>query len=176
MSWIVHYEFTPNPNSMYVVTTKIVAKGIFSFDTVSEQCTLATQLLQTSFIEHLLLSGYKITLNKFPRYEWDHILCVLLRVIEDNLLSHTTLSHNVYQVQSPVVSQIQQIIQVHILPALQQHGGGMSLVKYDDLRKTLYLKLHGACINCPGAQITVYHAVANMFKIHVPEILEIKIV
>ncbi len=55
-----------------------------------------------------------------------------------------------------------------IRPALEDHGGGIDLVKIED--KTVFVRLRGACAGCPGAKQTLKMGVERKIKEAVPEI------
>jgi len=55
-----------------------------------------------------------------------------------------------------------------IRPALEEHGGGIELVKIED--KTVFVRLQGACAGCPGALMTLKQGVERRVKELVPEV------
>ena len=55
-----------------------------------------------------------------------------------------------------------------IRPYLEEHGGGIELVRIED--KTVFVRLQGACAGCPGALITLKQGVERRVKELVPEV------
>lgn len=68
----------------------------------------------------------------------------------------------------------EQIIQIieQIRPFLQQDGGDLEFVKFED--GIVYVKLLGACHGCPMMDITLQNAVEESIKNEIPEVLQVK--
>jgi Fe-S cluster biogenesis protein NfuA len=56
-----------------------------------------------------------------------------------------------------------------ISPALQAHGGDIELVNVDK-DNNVSVRLQGACVGCPGAQMTLRLGVERILKERVPEV------
>ena len=67
-----------------------------------------------------------------------------------------------------MISEIQQIIEEKIRPALQADGGDIELVDVED--GIVKVKLVGACAHCPSSSITLYEGVEKMLKQHIPDV------
>ena len=59
-----------------------------------------------------------------------------------------------------------------IRPLLQGHGGDIEFVDYED--GVVSVRLRGACVGCPMAQITLTQGVERRLKEEVPEIREVR--
>ena len=59
-----------------------------------------------------------------------------------------------------------------IRPQLQADGGDIELVDVED--GVVKVKLTGACVGCPMAQITLKDGVERLIKAAVPEVKEVK--
>ncbi len=57
-------------------------------------------------------------------------------------------------------------------PAIQSDGGDLELVDVDD-NGVVQVRLHGACIGCPSAAMTLKFGVERNLKEHVPEVTEV---
>ena len=66
---------------------------------------------------------------------------------------------------------IRQILKEHVDPVLAEHFGGSSLTKYED--GVAYVKLTGACAQCPSAQETLESVVKNFVMGGVPEVKDV---
>ncbi len=55
--------------------------------------------------------------------------------------------------------------------ALEAHGGGIELVSFRD--GTVKVKLRGACVGCPMAQMTLKHTVEAYLKANVPGVKKV---
>jgi len=55
-----------------------------------------------------------------------------------------------------------------IMPLLRVDGGGLELERIQD--DTVYVRLTGACVGCPGADITLRYGIESAVTEAVPEI------
>jgi Fe-S cluster biogenesis protein NfuA len=67
-----------------------------------------------------------------------------------------------------IVTQIKELIETQVKPAVAHHGGNIEFVSYDD--GNLLLELGGACSGCAGSKMTLKMGVENMLRHFVPEI------
>lgn len=56
-------------------------------------------------------------------------------------------------------------------PMIHNDGGDIQLVKYED--NIVYVKLLGACVQCPISQITLKLGVEDALKLELPELKEV---
>jgi Fe-S cluster biogenesis protein NfuA len=63
-----------------------------------------------------------------------------------------------------------------IRPMLAMDGGGIELVSADSDRKTVAVRLMGACHGCAGAQMTLQYGVEQALREKVPELEEMEVV
>ena len=69
---------------------------------------------------------------------------------------------------------IQKFIDDDINPALAMHGGHISIDKYDDEHKHLYLKLGGGCQGCASSTVTLQIQIRNFLMEEFPDLKEIE--
>ncbi|MFW6133125.1 MAG: NifU family protein [Planctomycetota bacterium] len=72
-----------------------------------------------------------------------------------------------------LTDQVHRVVNEQILPALQQHGGGIEIVDVDEGSGRVSVRLEGACKGCPGAQMTMRMGVERHLKQHVPGVSEV---
>jgi len=72
------------------------------------------------------------------------------------------------QSDDEIVSQVKQLLEERVQPAVASHGGSVNFVSYD--QGTLRLQLSGACSGCAGSTTTIKFGVENMMKHYIPEI------
>lgn len=72
---------------------------------------------------------------------------------------------------SALFKQVAEIIQ-QLRPAVQGDGGDLELVDVDD-RGVVSVRLHGACIGCPSAAMTLKMGVEQTLKERLPKIKEV---
>ena len=67
-----------------------------------------------------------------------------------------------------MISQIQEVIENYIRPALQSDGGDIELVDVED--GIVKVRLVGACSHCPSSAMTLYEGVEKMLMDKIPEV------
>lgn len=70
-----------------------------------------------------------------------------------------------------IITQIKDILETRVAPAVSHHGGFVNFISYDDGK--LKLQMAGACSGCAGSTTTIKFGVENMMKHYVPEVTEI---
>lgn len=71
--------------------------------------------------------------------------------------------------QQTIESRIQQALE-QIREAIQQDGGDVEFVSYDDLTKTAFVALTGSCVGCPASVMTLKMGVERAVRMAVPEV------
>lgn len=56
-------------------------------------------------------------------------------------------------------------------PSLSVDGGGVELVRVEG--DAVYVRLTGACIGCPGADITLHYGIRSAITEEIPEITRV---
>ncbi len=62
------------------------------------------------------------------------------------------------------LQKIEAIIDEHIRPALQSHGGDLQVIDYEEESKILRIKYQGACGGCPGALAGTLRAIQGVLS------------
>ena len=71
-------------------------------------------------------------------------------------------------------AEIQKFIDTDINPGLEMHGGFLSIEKFDEEHKHLYVKMGGGCQGCASSTVTLKLMINNMLKEEFPELKEIE--
>jgi len=74
---------------------------------------------------------------------------------------------------SPTFDLLKEIIDIKIKPLVQEHGGGIELKSVQG--GTVYIKLLGACRNCPSAQLTVENHIKRILIQYFPSIEKVAV-
>jgi len=70
-----------------------------------------------------------------------------------------------------MLHRVEKFFNESIRPALEAHGGNMTIVDLDNQK--LFVQLEGACQGCAGARATLKEGVERMLKQKFPEIKEV---
>lgn len=177
----VHYEKTPNPESLkFVVGTQIAEENVnFASPSEAGRSPLAAKLFGFPWAEAIYLGTDFVTITKQDWVDWDVIaepLCdlikehidrnepVLLEAIEPKL-------SDISDDDSDDVKKIKTIINTEIRPAVNMDGGDIAFLKYED--QVVYIHMQGACSGCPSSTITLKQGIEVRLKNAMPEIKEV---
>lgn len=69
-----------------------------------------------------------------------------------------------------VEKRIKEVIE-KLRPYLQNDGGDVEFKRYED--GIVYVKLVGACSNCPMAQMTLQDGIENALTSEIPEVIKV---
>lgn len=69
--------------------------------------------------------------------------------------------------------EIQKFADEEINPALEMHGGFISIESFDEKEKILDIKMGGGCQGCVKAQLTLKMAIETSLKERFPDIIKI---
>lgn len=70
-----------------------------------------------------------------------------------------------------ILKDIESAISEYIRPAIEEHEGSIELKGYRD--GIVYIKLSGACSDCPSAGQTVEYGIKSILKMCIPEVVEV---
>lgn len=81
------------------------------------------------------------------------------------------MSDTANQAGLSVKQRVQQVIDM-IRPAIQSDGGDLELVDVDEAG-VVQVRMHGACIGCPSATLTLKMGIERNLRQRVPEVSEV---
>tara|TARA_B110000090_G_C12928929_1_gene272716 strand:+ start:97 stop:414 length:318 start_codon:yes stop_codon:yes gene_type:complete len=73
-----------------------------------------------------------------------------------------------------VITEIHNILETRIKPAVSHHGGAVNYVSFNDVGGVLLLEMAGACSGCAGATQTLKMGVERLIKHAIPEVVTIE--
>lgn len=77
--------------------------------------------------------------------------------------------------ESTILRRVEEALD-RIRPAIQSHGGEITVVKIDENIKTLSVHLSGTCVGCPASILTLKIGVERVVFKEVPEIEHVEAV
>ena len=72
--------------------------------------------------------------------------------------------------EKEIIEKVKEVIE-KIRPYLQNDGGDVEFRRYEN--GVVYVKLVGACSNCPMAQMTLQDGIENAILSEVPEVIKV---
>ena len=163
--------------NFYPPKGSIKTKNIEAVDSKSaRKSPLAENIFDIGPIKSVLITSEMISITKEDSASWTDIKPLILAEIMDFFSTenspastNTSISNNS---QTDIINQISGLINARIRPALQQDGGDISFIRFDN--GTVYVKLQGNCVGCPYAMITLQEGVEKVLKAYIPEVKSVK--
>jgi Fe-S cluster biogenesis protein NfuA len=174
----IQTETTPNPLTLKFMPGVDVLKDSTAFFTdkeMAEKSPLATALFMVEGVTAIFFSGDFITVTKKEEMEWDVMKPMLLTTISEHFVAGLPVLHESKPAKkadaeedTEIVSQIKELIETRVRPAVAQDGGDIIFHSFKD--GIVHLEMHGACAGCPSSTMTLKNGIENMLKHYVPEV------
>ena len=74
--------------------------------------------------------------------------------------------------EDEVVSQIKELLETRVRPAVAQDGGDIIFQDYE--AGIVYLHMQGSCSGCPSSTATLKAGIENMLRYYIPEVVEVR--
>ncbi|KAJ1672188.1 hypothetical protein GGI00_005287 [Coemansia sp. RSA 2681] len=71
---------------------------------------------------------------------------------------------------SEIVSEIKELLESRVRPAIQEDGGDLDFVSFDEGSGVVKIRLRGACRGCSSSSVTLKHGVEGMLSYYIPEV------
>jgi len=186
----IQTEVTPNPETLkFVPPEPVMANGAvkeFKDEAASEESPLAKRLFGIQGVESVFLAPGFIAVTKDNESAWEQLSSFIVDAIRDHYLSGLSVMNDAVPETSEsdhaedneeddeIVSQIKEILEERVRPAVAADGGDITFVGFED--GIVYLELRGACSGCPSAAITLKSGIENMLKHFIPEVTGVEAV
>ena len=76
------------------------------------------------------------------------------------------------EADTEVVSQIKELLETRVRPAVAQDGGDIIFQRFED--GVVYLHMQGSCSGCPSSTATLKAGIENMLRHYIPEVQEVR--
>lgn len=185
---LIYTEQTPNPESLKFVTSKMLFEGMADFsdrDIAETWSPLAAELYKFPYVKSLLINKNFVSIDKETDYSWREIMYEIKDFIKGYLTEGKEIINEGFKEMlekewqrkresgeiDDVTEKIIEIIDNHIKPAVEQDGGGIEFISYENGIVTV--RLYGACTSCSSATVTLKAGVEHTLQSMIPEIKEV---
>lgn len=180
---IFYTEKTPNPAVVKFVTENNLINGFLELKSAEEaqNVPLAKKLFQEfDFIKEIFINDNYLSITKNNDTEWELITKKIL-VFLDNFFQNGEKISNIEGKNNHIDSdktyteteqKINHILTEYVAPAIENDGGRISLIEFDEETKTAKMLLQGACSGCPSSTITLKMGIENILKNFLPNVVE----
>ena len=182
----IQTDTTPNPESLKFLPGRSVLKssentGIYA--TKSDKDEIArSPLLKTLFaidgVKSIYIGADFVTVTKFATAKWAHVRTLCFSAIMDFYASGDpavldvpiVTDTTILDTDDEIVAMIKELLETRIRPAVQEDGGDIRYVGFDEASGVVSVKLAGSCVGCPSSSVTLKNGVENMLMHYVPEV------
>jgi len=177
----IQTETTPNPATLKFLPGRKVVDGTADFtDRASAaRSPLAERLFGLAGVRGVFLGSDFVTVTKDIDTEWHVMKPAILGVIMEHFVSgKPALLADDSPVSdtedSELVTQIKELLDTRVRPAVAQDGGDIIFDRFDD--GIVYLQMRGSCSGCPSSTATLKSGIENMLRHYIPEVVEVRAV
>jgi Fe-S cluster biogenesis protein NfuA len=138
-------------------------------------------------VKEVFISSNFVAVNKYNVIEWETVTLEIRELVLEFLKSgqpviEKTISIDVKEVlnkantiesptkMSDIEERIVDILEEYVKPAVQQDGGNISFVSYEN--KIVNVQLQGACSGCPSSTLTLQSGIKSILQRMLPTLIE----
>jgi Fe-S cluster biogenesis protein NfuA len=183
----IYSEMTPNPAVMKFISSKMLMDGFIEVKSREEadNIPLAKELFDAfDYVQEVYVSDNFVAVTRDDQFQWHEVMNPVRSFIAEFLQAGKTISNEEpHQHENPVLKiinreytndeqKISDILNEYVAPAVENDGGKISLIEYDQENKTAKMLLQGACSGCPSSTATLKNGIQSILKQFVPELVE----
>ena len=180
----IQTEQTPNPATLkFLPGRDVMVSGTADFPSVeaARRSPLAERLFGIEGVAGVFFGADFVTVTKAADRDWHLMKPAILGAIMEHftagkplLLEDTAAAAADAGDESDVVTQIKELIDTRVRPAVAQDGGDIVFDSFTD--GVVYLHMQGSCSGCPSSTATLKSGIENMLKHYIPEVQEVRAV
>lgn len=182
---------TPNPLTMKFVANKylLINDASVEFGSLQEAkgySPLAEALFEFPFVDNVFITSNFVTVTKTDNVDWDFITMELRDFIrewiaegKDILVMMPNKEAKEASEEAPrkefapsqFDAQIVDLLNEYVKPAVENDGGAIDYVGYEDGIVTVEMK--GSCAGCPSSTATLKNGIEQLLKSNIQEVQEV---
>lgn len=182
----IQTEATPNPATLkFLPGQAVMPAGSADFpnaDSAAES-PLASRVFAIEGVSGVFLGPDFISVSKEDAVEWAHLKPAILGAIMEHYQSGQPVVHASATEDdghadhgdgpdSAVVTQIKELLDSRVRPAVAQDGGDITFHGFDS--GVVYVHMKGACAGCPSSTMTLKAGIENLLRHYIPEVTEVR--
>ncbi|XP_028142512.1 NFU1 iron-sulfur cluster scaffold homolog, mitochondrial [Diabrotica virgifera virgifera] len=186
LKMFIQTQETPNPNSLKFVPGVQVLDPGSTIDFPNGQAAYCSPLGKLLFrvegVKSVFLGPDFITITKSEDDEvsWKLLKPEIFATIMDFFASGLPVLNEaspnqdtqINEDDDETVQMIKELLDTRIRPTVQEDGGDIIFVAYED--GIVKLKMQGACSSCPSSVVTLKNGVQNMMQFYIPEVIGVE--
>ena len=182
----IQTEETPNPESLKFLPGRPVLESEDStgfYATAGDKpeiarSPLSKEIFKIDGIKSVYLGSDFVTVTKYATSHWQHVKVEVFAAIMDHyatgkpaLLDVPEVTDTtIFEDDDEVVAMIKELLETRIRPAVQEDGGDIRYVEFNQDSGVVTVQLAGSCAGCPSSSVTLKQGVENMLMHYIPEV------
>ncbi len=188
MPILIYTEQTPNPNTLKFVTSRILYDGMADFSDIElakKWSPFAEKLYNYNYIKSVTINKNFVSLEKIEEKSWRDVMFEIKDFIKQQLTDGETIVNKGYKEMlekewekkkksgeiNNIEEKIIEIIDEHVRPWIEQDGGGIEYMDFDE--GIVKVRLYGACSTCSSATVTLKNGVEQILTSMIPDVKEV---
>ncbi|HTQ13294.1 MAG TPA: NifU family protein [Rhizomicrobium sp.] len=186
----IQTESTPNPATLKFLPGRAVmgeaAVADFPDADAAARSPLASALFAIPEVSRVFFGSDFISVTKADG-DWKHLKPSILGAIMEHFTRALPLIEDgaaekedeepVYSGEdAQIVSQIRELIDTRVRPAVAGDGGDIVFKRYDPSSGVVSLHMRGSCAGCPSSTLTLKNGIENMLRHYIPEVSAVEAV
>jgi Fe-S cluster biogenesis protein NfuA len=180
----IQTEQTPNPATLkFLPGRTVMPSGTADFPDrgSAARSPLAERLFAMPQVSGVFFGADFITVTKGGDGDWYQLKPAILAVIMEHFTAgRPVLDQSAESTANPaadeeddeVVTQIKELLETRVRPAVAQDGGDIIFHDFED--GVVYLHMQGSCSGCPSSTATLKAGIENMLRHYIPEVVEVR--
>lgn len=177
---------TPNPNFLKFYPGKEVMEGGNTYDMPSKKealiSPLASNLFDIKGINRVFYGSDYISVGKEELVDWSELKPLIIDEIvkfftkNEDLFIEKPASEDtdILDTDSEAVQLIKEIIACRIRPVVQEDGGDLKYIAFDETDGVVYVQMKGSCSGCPSSGVTLKNGIEKMLTHYVAEVKSVE--
>jgi Fe-S cluster biogenesis protein NfuA len=179
----IQTEETPNPSTLkFIPGQRVMTEGTADFRSAegAGRSPLARALFAAGDVIGVFLGHDFISVSKGADADWFALKPAILAAIMDHftaglpVMKADTATASAEPEDDEIVSQIKELLETRVRPAVAQDGGDIVFDSFAD--GVVYLHMQGSCSGCPSSTATLKAGIENMLRHYIPEVTEVRAV
>jgi Fe-S cluster biogenesis protein NfuA len=185
----IQTETTPNPATLKFLPGREVmgeaAVADFPDKGSAARSPLAVALFEIPDVSRVFFGNDFISVTK-ANGDWKHLKPPVLGAIMEHFTRGQPLmaegaaeeeaEHTYSEEDAEIVSQIRELIDTRVRPAVANDGGDIIFKSFDSSSGVVSLHMRGSCAGCPSSAMTLKNGIENMLRHYIPEVSAVEAV
>jgi Fe-S cluster biogenesis protein NfuA len=180
----IETEQTPNPATLKFLPGRDVLgdhTAYYSERDAASKSPLAQRLFDVDGVAAVFLGSDFVTITT-DGADWQDLKPAILGVIMEHFTAGLPVmedenapvvsAHADDGDDSEIVTQIKELLDTRVRPAVAQDGGDIVYSRFED--GVVYLHMQGSCAGCPSSTATLQYGIQNLLQHFIPEVTEVR--